>query len=37
MQWVPRILAVNLAIGLLGVSLVSHAALFDDTEARKKS
>lgn len=36
MQWVPRILAVNLAIGLLGVSLVSHAALFDDTEARKK-
>ena len=36
MQWVPRILAVNLAIGLLGISLVSHAALFDDTEARKK-
>lgn len=36
MQWMPRILATNLAIGLLGVSLVSHAALFDDTEARKK-
>lgn len=36
MQWVPRILAINLAIGLLGVSLVSHAALFDDKEARKK-
>lgn len=32
MQWMPRILA----IGLLGVALTSHAALFDDTEARKK-
>lgn len=32
MQWMPRILVLS----LLGVSLASHAALFDDTEARKK-
>jgi len=36
MQWMHRILATALATGLLGVSLASHAALFDDTEARKK-
>lgn len=32
MQWMPRILTLC----LLGTSLASHAALFDDTEARKK-
>ena len=32
MQWMHRILALS----LLGVSLASQAALFDDTEARKK-
>lgn len=36
MQWLPRILGANLVIGLLGVSLASQAALFDDKEARKK-
>lgn len=36
MSWLPRILGAHVAVGLLGISLASHSALFDDKEARKK-